>query len=89
MSKKQEVVSISFPRMVIHVGLVGNNSLLGALCREFIAKNYMKHLGLLNPTEIVFVIKKVQPDVNLYAEINLVRDILKIDEKEITVFILS
>lgn len=80
-------VSVNFPRMVITVNLVGHNSLLGALCERLIETGYIKNIGILKPDEIVFSIKKVHPEVNLYQELNDVRDILKIDEKKITLFI--
>lgn len=80
-------LSVSFPRMVITVGLVGHNSLMGALCERLIEDGFIQDVGSLNPEEIVFKIKKVQPEVNLYKELNDVRDILKIDEKKITLYI--
>ena len=70
--------------MVITVGLVGHNSLMGALCERLIEDKLIQHVGNLDPEEIVFKIKKVQPEVNLYKELSDVRDILKIDEKKIT-----
>jgi hypothetical protein len=76
-----------FPRMVVKVNLVGHNSLLGGLCVELQKKGYLKGVGFLYPEEIVFVIKKLQDEVNLYEELNKVRDVLKIDEKVITLFI--
>jgi hypothetical protein len=79
--------SISFPRMVINVDLVGDFSLAGALAEKLIKARLMKHVGILHPEEIVFVIGRVQPGVNLYKELNSVRDIFKIDEKKITLFI--
>lgn len=85
---RTEVLSVEFPRMVVNVDIVGSNSLLGALTNKFIEAGLIENIGRLCPTEIVFVIKKVHQDINLYKEINLVRDILKIDEKKITVFIL-
>ena len=84
----EQVQSISFPRMVIHIDLAGSNSLLGGLAEEFMKRGYMEHIGLLDPTEIVFAIKRVHIELNLYAEINKVRDILKIPENRITVFML-
>ena len=82
----QNVQSISFPRLVIQVDLAGDNSLAGALCQEFIQRDYMRHIGLLEPAEIVFSIKRVHSQVNLYKEINQVRDIFKIPEDKITIF---
>ncbi len=73
--------------MIVRIELAGTNSLIGRLCEEFEKKDYLKHIGVLNPTEIVFVIKRVHKELNLYDEINKVRDIMKIDEKKITVFI--
>lgn len=73
--------------MVITVNLVGHNSLLGALCERLIEANLIKDIGVLHPEEIVFSIKKAHPEVNLYKELNDVRDILKIDEKKITLYI--
>ena len=73
--------------MVITVGLVGHNSLVGALCERLIEDKLIHDVGMLNPDEIVFSIKKVHPEVNLYKELNDVRDILQIDEKKITLFI--
>ena len=57
---------------------------MGALCEKLIEKDLMQHVGVLDPDEIVFVVKKVQPEVNLYQELNKVRDILKIEESKIT-----
>lgn len=82
----EQIQSIEFPRMVINVKVVGHNSLLGALALKFIENGYINHIGLLKPIEIVFVIKKVLAEVNLYDEINKVRDLMKIDEQRITVF---
>lgn len=79
--------SINFPRMVITIGLVGHNSLMGALCERLIEDKLIQDVGILNPAEIVFVIKKVHPEVNLYKELTDVRDIFKIDENKITIFI--
>ncbi len=84
----EEKLSASFPRMVINVDMVGDNSLLGALFIALQEKGLLLDIGVLNPDEIVFVIKKVHGQVNLYNEINKVRDVLKIDEKKITVFML-
>lgn len=86
MEEKQEIQSISFPRMVINVRVVGHNSLIGALTIRFIESEYINHIGLLKPDEIVFVIGSVLNEVNIYDEINKVRDLMKIDEKRITVF---
>lgn len=83
------VIEISFAKMTINVDLVGHNSLIGALCERFLQNDYMKHIGSLNPEQIIFVIKRVQPEVNMYEEMNKVRDILKIDEKKLTLLIRS
>ena len=83
----KQVESIEFPMMVVNVRVVGHNSLVGALATKFIEAGYIEHIGRLNPTEIVFKIHTVVSEVNLYEEINKVRDFLKIDEKKITVFI--
>ena len=48
---------------------------------------HTRYRGILKPEEIVFIIKKVHKDVNVYAEINKVRDILNIEESKITVLI--
>ncbi len=79
--------SVNIPKMIISIELAGTNSLIGALCEELIKKDFMKDIGVLHPDEIVFIIKKVYPILNLYEEINKVRDILKIDEKKITVYV--
>ena len=79
--------SVSFPRMVIKVDLVGHHSLIGGLCERLIDDKMIQNIGYLNPTEIVFVIKKVQPEVNLYKELMDVRDIFKIDAKKITLYV--
>jgi hypothetical protein len=84
---EQQLESIEFPRMVVNVRVVGHNSLLGALALRFIENGYINHIGCLKPTEIVFVIKRVLEEVNLYDEINKVRDLMKIDENKITVFV--
>lgn len=81
-----QVQSIKFPRMCITVNVVGDNSLCGALAIRLTEKGYINHIECLEPEEIVFVINKVMPEVNLYEEINKVRDIFKIDENKITVF---
>ncbi len=83
MEKTEE---ISFPRMIINIDLAGTNSLIGGLCKELQNNDYLQHIGRLNPTEIVFVIKRVHKELNLYEEVNKVRDVLKIDEKKIIVF---
>lgn len=75
---------ISFPRMVISVPLVGHNSLVGSLAEELIDKGLIKDVGILNPEEIVFVVKKILSEVDIYEELNKVRDLFKIDEKKIT-----
>ena len=80
-------IEISFPKIVVDIELAGSNSLLGGLCKVFREKDYLKYINVLNPDEIVFVIKKVHKELNLYHEINLVRDVFKIDEKKITVLI--
>jgi len=78
---------VSFARMVIKVDYVGHNSLLGGFCQELQERGHLKNVGVLHPTEIVFVIKKLHAGVNLYEELNKVRDVMKIDEKVITLFI--
>lgn len=84
---EQNIESIVIPRVVIHVEKVGHNSLLGALSAKFIKDGHIKHLEYLQPTEIVFVIKEVLPEVDLYKEINNVRDVMLVDEKKIKVFV--
>ncbi len=83
----EHLVAVTLPRMIIKVDLVGHNSLLGGFCEELQKKGSLKNVGLLHPVELVFVIKKVHTGVNLYEEINRVRDVMKIDEKVITLFI--
>ena len=83
----EHLESVSFPRMAITVDYVGHNSLLGGFCRELQNRGHLRNVGALRPAEIVFVIKKVHDGVNLYDELNKVRDVLKIDEKVITLFI--
>ena len=78
-------ISVAFPKLTINVGLVGHNSLTGGLCETLIEKDLMKNLGVLQPEQIVFVIERVQSGVNLYDEVNKVRDLFKIDEKKIIV----
>lgn len=82
--------SIKLPRLVMHLDLVGTDSLVGKLTEEFIKRDCVQYVGLLKiePVEIVFVIKKVHKEINLYKEINKVRDIFKIDEKNIIIFML-
>lgn len=87
-----EVLDISFPKIIINIDIVGSNSLLGALCVEFQKKGYLQHTntkGILKPDEIVFIVKKVHNGINLYSEINKVRDVLNIEEDKITVLIES
>ncbi len=86
--EKEVLVEVSFPRMIITVDLVGTNSLAGALCVELIKNNLIQNIDVLNPDEIVFMLKSVHRDINLYEEINKVRDYLKIDEKKIVVIML-
>jgi hypothetical protein len=84
------VLSVEFPRITINVDVLGTNSLLGSLCIELQKMELLEHTrhrGILKPEEIVFIIKKVHKDVNVYAEINKVRDILNIEESKITVLI--
>lgn len=83
----KHLASVSFPRMIINVDLVGHNSLLGGLCEDLQERGHLKNVGVLRPAEIVFVIKKVHAGVNLYEELNKVRDVMKIDEKVITLFV--
>lgn len=80
-------VLVYFPAMIIKVELVGHNSLLGALCEKLIEKNFIKDIGILDPEKIVFVIKQVQENVNIYEELNKVRDVLKINESKISLFV--
>jgi hypothetical protein len=82
-------VSIEFPKITIKIEVAGTDSLLGALCTVFIARGFIKNIGVLEPDEIEFVIKRVHKDLDLYAEINKVRDILKIKEEKIKVTIES
>ncbi len=89
MKSKPQLVSMEFPRMVVKVDLVGTNSLVGALCDELIKRNCIQDIGLLKPDEIVFEIKNVHPQVNLYDEIDKVRDLFKINETKITIFMLN
>ena len=79
--------SVSFPRMIINVEYAGTNSLVGSLCVKLIENNHIRNVGVLHPDEIVFVINYIHPSLNLYEEINKVRDILKIPEDKITVHI--
>ena len=82
-----ETQSVSFPKMTIRVNLVGDNSLVGALAVKIIEKDYMKHIGVLRPDEILFIIKQVHKGVNLYEELNRVKDVYKIDEKKIALLL--
>ncbi len=81
-----EVVTIEFEKLIIRIALVGSNSLVGGLCMAFLKRDYMRHIGALVPEEICFKIKDIHPEINLYDEINKVRDMFKIDEKKITVY---
>ena len=47
----------------------------------------LHNLNVLKPDEIVFFVSKARHDVNLYEELNKVRDLLKIDESKIKLFI--
>ncbi len=80
-------LSVNIPRMTISVDYVATDTLVGALCVELVERNLIKDIGILDPTEIVFLINKAHPNVDLYSEINKVRDFMKIDEKKIIVFI--
>lgn len=85
--ERTSVLEVSFPKITINVNVVGTNSLLGALCEEFIKRDLIKNVGVLKPEAIVFNIKRAYSDINLIEEINKVRDILKIDEKVISVYL--
>jgi hypothetical protein len=92
MSKKTKaarpvIVSVTTPMIACSIDLVGDHSLVGAFAKELIERGWTKHVGLLNPSEVIFYIRRVQPGVNLYKELNAVRDIFKIDEKRITLVI--
>lgn len=84
----EQVLEVSFPALTIPVEVCGSNSLLGALCQELVKKDLLKNVGVLNPERITFVIQRVHKDINLYAEINKVRDELKIKESKINIVIL-
>lgn len=80
-------VAVSFPKMIINVGFMGTNSLIGALCVELIKKDLMKDVGVLQPEAIVFVVGKTHFKLDIFEEICKVRDVFQIDEKKIKVYI--
>lgn len=81
----KQLASVTLPRIVLHIDILGSNSLLGALGKEFIKRDCIQYVGRIHPTEIVFVLKKAHTLINIYEEINLVRDVLKIPEDKIIV----
>lgn len=80
-------IETCIPAVTITIETVGTNSLLGALCKDFIDRKVIRDIGVINPDSITFIIKSVHYKVNLYDEINKVRDILKIPEGKISVII--
>lgn len=84
-----EVESIVTPRIIIHIDKMGTNSLVGALCEELKNRDILKNVDVFKPTEIVFTIKETHRTLDVYKEINKVRDLLKIPEEKIIVYFLS
>lgn len=78
---------IEIPAICIELDLVGDNSLTGAVCNYFKSKHWIKELQFIEPESVTFIIKRVHPNVNLYKEINAVRDLMNIEEEKIKVFI--
>ena len=85
---EQESVSLGvfIPLVTLSVGTVGSNSLIGGLTEYLRDTGHLQDIGLITFEAIHFNIKSVHPAVDIYAEINAVRDIFKIDEKKIKVF---
>ncbi len=80
-------LSVNFPLIIINIDRVGTNSLIGGLFQKLLEKDLVKDIGVLCPDEIVFRITSVHPDIDIYQEINAVRDMFKIEETKIKVFI--
>jgi hypothetical protein len=79
--------SLVLPRLTIQVDHVGHNSLIGGVVNKLREMDMLKHIEDVGFTEVVFVIKGSHTDVNLYEEINKVRDDFRLQEKQITVFL--
>lgn len=81
------LLSVTLPSVVIRVDKVGTNSLIGALAQYLRERDCLQHLGQIESPEIMFKVKNVHPDVDLYEELNLVRRMLKVDERIIKLII--
>lgn len=84
---EEVLVSVDIPKIVIDVEVVGSNSLLGALCKELSERNVLMNVNILHTEKLVFNIHRVHPEVNIYEELNAVRDFLKMEEKRIQIFV--
>lgn len=91
MEEKGELLEIKTPELVLHVKDIGENSLLGKLCLELKRLELLNKIYAYNPDGIKFILmpgSKLSPNLDIYKEINLVREFLQIEEWKIK-FIIS
>lgn len=86
MKSESHLVSSSTGAVHVVIQTAGDNSLLGGVLQKLLKKG-ISDLTLLTIEQIFFEIEHVHPDVNLYDEINTVRDTFRMKEEDIRVHI--
>jgi hypothetical protein len=80
------ILEINTPELLIPVNNLGTNSLLGALVLKLQELNLLDKLYAYNPDSIKFLLlegSNVNQNIDLYFELNLVKNFLKIDANKI------
>lgn len=79
------MTEIKLAETTIIVERVGDNSLLGAVLDDLYKKGYLKSENNITFTKLIFIVKSVHPDVNLWEEARKVSAYLEIEPTKIIV----
>ena len=72
--------------IVVDVSVVGHNSLIGSLAARLIEDGHIQDIEYLKMKKVVFNVKKILPEIDLYREINNVKNLTPLKEDNISVY---